>query len=36
MEITSLITQYRKSLKNPYAEEEIDLVLYRPIAFLFV
>ena len=36
MEITSLITQYRKSLKNPYAEEVIDLVLYRPIAFLFV
>ncbi len=32
----SLLAQYRSSLKNPFAEELIDLALYRPLAFLFV
>jgi phosphatidylglycerophosphate synthase len=32
----SLIAQYKNSLKNPYAEELLDLVFYRPLAFVFV
>ena len=32
----SFITQYKSSLKNPFAEELIDLALYRPLAFIFV
>ena len=32
----ALIEEYRRSLKTPEAEEALDLVLYRPIAFLFV
>ncbi len=32
----SLITQYKSSLKNPFAEELIDLAIYRPLAFIFV
>ena len=32
----SLFAQYKSSLKNPFAEELIDLAFYRPLAFLFV
>jgi hypothetical protein len=32
----SLFSEFRASLKNPLAEEVIDLVLYRPLAFIFV
>jgi phosphatidylglycerophosphate synthase len=32
----SLIAQYKSSLKNPFAEELIDLAFFRPLAFLFV
>ena len=32
----TFLTQYRNSLKNAYAEEAIDLALYRPLAFIFV
>lgn len=32
----SLYSEYRNSLKNPYAEELIDLVFYRPLAFILV
>jgi phosphatidylglycerophosphate synthase len=31
-----LITEFKTSLKNPYAEELIDLAFYRPVAFLLV
>ena len=31
-----LLDEYRRSLKMPEAEELLDLVFYRPIAFLFV
>ena len=30
------LTEFRKSLKNPWAEELVDLVFYRPLAFLLV
>jgi hypothetical protein len=36
MKIRSLVTEFKDSLKNPLAEEIIDLVLYRPLAFVFV
>jgi phosphatidylglycerophosphate synthase len=29
-------SEFRDSLKNPWAEELLDLVLYRPLAFIFV
>jgi hypothetical protein len=32
----ALLLEFRNSLKNPWAEELIDLVLFRPVAFLFV
>ena len=32
----SFIAQYKSSLKNPFAEELIDLAFFRPLAFLFV
>lgn len=32
----SLLADYRRSLKMPEAEEVLDLMFYRPIAFLFV
>jgi hypothetical protein len=31
-----LISQYKQTLKNPFAEELIDLFFFRPVAFLFV
>ncbi|HMD13820.1 MAG TPA: CDP-alcohol phosphatidyltransferase family protein, partial [Bacteroidota bacterium] len=31
-----LIDEYKRSLKMPEAEEVFDLLLYRPVAFLFV
>jgi len=36
MKTTALFREFRDSLKNPWAEEFIDLVLYRPLAFVFV
>jgi phosphatidylglycerophosphate synthase len=36
MKIKTLLSEFRGSLKNPWAEELIDLVLYRPLAFVFV
>jgi phosphatidylglycerophosphate synthase len=30
------VTQYTHSLKNPWAEEIVDLLLFRPLAFIFV
>jgi hypothetical protein len=32
----SVFPEFKNSLKNPWAEELIDLVLYRPLAFIFV
>ncbi|MBN2188386.1 MAG: CDP-alcohol phosphatidyltransferase family protein [Chitinispirillaceae bacterium] len=32
----SLVSEFRNSLKNPLAEELVDLVFYRPLAFAFV
>lgn len=31
-----LIQEFKNSLKNPWAEEPIDLMLFRPLSFLFV
>lgn len=31
----SIITEYKKSLKSPETEEWIDLILYRPLGFVF-
>jgi phosphatidylglycerophosphate synthase len=31
-----LIAEFKKSLKNPWAEEAVDLVVFRPLAFLLV
>ena len=31
-----LFLEFKQSLKNPAAEEAIDLIFYRPLAFLFV
>ena len=36
MEHHSLFSEFRNSLKNPWAEELVDLALYRPLAFIFV
>lgn len=36
MKIAALFSEFKDSLKNPWAEELIDLVLYRPLAFIFV
>jgi len=36
MKTKTLFSEFRDSLKNPWAEELIDLVLYRPLAFVFV
>ena len=36
MKIKTLFGEFRDSLKNPWAEELIDLVLYRPLAFILV
>jgi phosphatidylglycerophosphate synthase len=36
MKTTTLFSEFRNSLKNPWAEELIDLVLYRPLAFILV
>lgn len=36
MSLRSLSEEYRRSLKIPAAEEILDLVFYRPLAFLFV
>ncbi|MGB7567632.1 MAG: CDP-alcohol phosphatidyltransferase family protein [Chitinivibrionales bacterium] len=31
-----LLTEFKQSLKNPWAEELVDLAVYRPLAFLLV
>jgi len=36
MKLNSLFSEFRDSLKNPWAEELFDLALYRPLAFIFV
>jgi hypothetical protein len=36
MKIQALFSEFKDSLKNPLAEEMIDLVLYRPLAFVLV
>ena len=32
----SMVAEFKNSLKNPCAEELIDLFFYRPLAFIFV
>jgi hypothetical protein len=32
----ALFVEFKNSLKNPWAEEAIDLLFFRPVAFLFV
>ena len=32
----ALLDEYRRSLKMPAAEERLDLLFYRPVAFVFV
>ena len=34
--MASLLSEFKQSLKNPWAEELIDLAVFRPIAFFFV
>jgi phosphatidylglycerophosphate synthase len=34
--MASLLSEFKQSLKNPWAEELVDLAVFRPIAFLFV
>jgi hypothetical protein len=36
MQQPALLLEFRKSLKNPVAEELVDLFLFRPAAFVFV
>lgn len=36
MNQTSLFTEFKKSLKDPSAEELVDLAMYRPLGFLLV
>ncbi|MDD5673458.1 MAG: CDP-alcohol phosphatidyltransferase family protein [Chitinivibrionales bacterium] len=36
MKQASWLAEFKKSLKNPFAEELVDLAVYRPLAFVFV